>query len=935
MRGKSLYVWLLLAACCLLSSLSGCTGGIGSKDNDEDLLVLKVGIAYVQRTVPLSNDGSLMSDDLYRPYAFNPGARLYLKENSTLSAKPYVISDIAENGGAQGLYDVKDLSVSSDGRKLLFAMRAPDIENARPEDQPTWNIWLYDLDAEPKLRRLISSNIRAEAGQDYAPEFLPGENGEPDARIVFVSTRQTGSRAVLTDEGRGQYSGLTAGVQVEAAVLHTMEIDGSNIKQISFHDGHDYSPLVLKSGKILYSRKDSSNLGINFYQINADGTGFEYLYGRHSHVSSTGPGSLQPVYFSKAQQLNDGRLLGVKRQRITDRYGGDLRALDFVNFTEITTPVPGSPAGNAEVSLMQGVFNDGTISLGGNYAAFAALNDGSGRYLLSWDQCSLLLKGSSVPCTSSNIQAESAQQARPAYGLWLFDPQAKTRLPVVLAQSDTVISDVVVMRDNKEGAPVLSTGEVSSSLQTQQLGLVDIRSVYDIGGVDTASPSIAAVSDPLQTPVAQRPKYFLRVVKPLLTPGRNIVANIADKLGRGNGVQPGFLEIIGYVPVEPDGSAKFAVPAGMPFSFDLVDGQSRRMGERKHHWLQVAAGDTLKCQGCHSRNNRLAHGRLSAAPASINPGLAITGGNFPNTLGSLFGDEGETMAQVRHIRQGLQKPSINMLYRDHWTDSAKAAVTPEFSYRYRWLDDPMAKKASDYTLPSGVAANNIPVSEACEREWNVNCRITINYVDDIQPIWTRARSVERSGVTTDVTCTNSNCHNSVNSMGSVRLAAGQLDLTALGTTVLPLSIEGFVNSQSVACVLSGRMASYCELLNADYALLVDADGNLTPALRDPDNPGAYITASDFMSTLQNLRDADPPDPQAVLDFLSSLPELLDDLTPVLNGNGALASQSFFRRFEQFNPPQDTFDHRGILNPAEKRLLYEWLDLGAQYYNDPF
>ncbi|NNC54573.1 MAG: hypothetical protein HKO07_02495, partial [Pseudomonadales bacterium] len=28
------------------------------------------------------------------------------------------------------------------------------------------------------------------------------------------------------------------------------------------------------------------------------------------------------------------------------------------------------------------------------------------------------------------------------------------------------------------------------------------------------------------------------------------------------------------------------------------------------------------------------------------------------------------------------------------------------------------------------------------------------------------------------------------------------------------------------------------------------------------------------------------------------------------------------------------DHSGMLNPAELRLLAEWLDLGAQYYNNP-
>jgi hypothetical protein len=36
-----------------------------------------------------------------------------------------------------------------------------------------------------------------------------------------------------------------------------------------------------------------------------------------------------------------------------------------------------------------------------------------------------------------------------------------------------------------------------------------------------------------------------------------------------------------------------------------------------------------------------------------------------------------------------------------------------------------------------------------------------------------------------------------------------------------------------------------------------------------------------------------------------------------------------------NPPAGAPDHGTLLNAAEKRLLAEWMDLGGQYYNDPF
>src|SRR5258706_3733870 len=36
-----------------------------------------------------------------------------------------------------------------------------------------------------------------------------------------------------------------------------------------------------------------------------------------------------------------------------------------------------------------------------------------------------------------------------------------------------------------------------------------------------------------------------------------------------------------------------------------------------------------------------------------------------------------------------------------------------------------------------------------------------------------------------------------------------------------------------------------------------------------------------------------------------------------------------------NPPSTAPNHATMLNAAEKRLVAEWIDLGAKYYNDPF
>ena len=57
------------------------------------------------------------------------------------------------------------------------------------------------------------------------------------------------------------------------------------------------------------------------------------------------------------------------------------------------------------------------------------------------------------------------------------------------------------------------------------------------------------------------------------------------------------------------------------------------------------------------------------------------------------------------------------------------------------------------------------------------------------------------------------------------------------------------------------------------------------------------------------------------------------LTEILTGQTLLAGTD--ARAAHPNPPPTAPDHATMLNASEKRLLAEWMDLGGQYYNDPF
>jgi hypothetical protein len=53
----------------------------------------------------------------------------------------------------------------------------------------------------------------------------------------------------------------------------------------------------------------------------------------------------------------------------------------------------------------------------------------------------------------------------------------------------------------------------------------------------------------------------------------------------------------------------------------------------------------------------------------------------------------------------------------------------------------------------------------------------------------------------------------------------------------------------------------------------------------------------------------------------------------MSANGARASVRFFSKMEGVT--SGTVDHSDFMSPSELRLISEWLDIGAQYYNDPF
>ena len=116
---------------------------------------------------------------------------------------------------------------------------------------------------------------------------------------------------------------------------------------------------------------------------------------------------------------------------------------------------------------------------------------------------------------------------------------------------------------------------------------------------------------------------------------------------------------------------------------------------------------------------------------------------------------------------------------------------------------------------------------------------------------------------------------------------------------------------------TGRVTSYEELLLGDP--LVDANGQPVTRLRGRRADGR-ARAAPLVETSSGAANT------AGVARKSRLTEIMFGETLLAGGDARTAHP---------NPPPVRRTTRTMLNAAEKRLLVEWMDLGGQYYNNPF
>jgi len=483
---------------------------------------------------------------------FEPGGNLFvLKRNGTL----HNLTHLKEGA-------VSDPDVSYDGKKILFSMMKDKADY--------WHV--YEINADGSGLRQITSGSHDNVDACYLP------NG----RICFCSNR-TG----IINEYEMQPTEL----------LHVMDADGSNVRQISFILSDDFNPVVLNDGRILWCRYEHHGRVDKFPLMvtNPDGSDTFEFFGVETRIQ---------VYYEPTQ-LPDGRIVCTATRHFYTWESGALVLIDpaIGPKRQAWRPKKGDRPKQPRV-VTSGVPTGHEASEDGRYKTPFAMPDGS--LLVSWAPGPVIaLRGNSlrrIKDPEKRKRMEQMAKERPDFGIWrmVWDESEQNLVRDRLLYNDPKMSDLDPMPlAPRKKPPVIPSRYRPGTKQGHFLCL----DVYN----NTLAKRALGWGDP---PIKRGDIKAVRVIEGLpIVAQTNTYRRIAHYHHEPK-------RILGEAPVYEDGSFYVKVPTEMPVHFQTLDKDGRALTTQLS-WVFLIPGEDKLCIGCHEDR---AHSPVNADPlASLHP----------------------------------------------------------------------------------------------------------------------------------------------------------------------------------------------------------------------------------------------------------------------------------------------------------------------------
>ena len=486
----------------------------------------------------------------YYGHSARPGGGLYVLDAPGESMQ---CRELVSRQLPQGSYMHPELSYDA-GRVLFAFCQVPwTPTHADREKCLDRHYHLYEIRPDgSRLRRITDGPY-----DDFSPRELP--NGE----LIFISTRRGGFHRC----GRGPCNVYT---------LTLANADGSAPRTISYHETHEWDPAVLADGRVIYTRWDYVDRNAVHYQqlwaVRPDGTAPAAYYGNNTFSPvgvwepSAVPGS--PLVMATAaahHAMTAGSIILLDTARGVDGPGPITRLTPDAPFPESETYVlprnwhaPGSPK---EYDTPE----EARRWPGHCYRSPHPLSE---KYFLAAYSFDPLI-------------GEPDGNKANMFGLYLVDAFGNKEL--IYRDLNIAGQWPVPLRPRPKPPVIPSMREATAANE----------GVFFLQNIHISNPAL---------PKGAVKRLRIVQVLPKTTPHAN-----QPTVGLAN-ASPGK-QVLGTAPVEPDGSAYFRAPAGIPLCFQALDERGQAMQiMRSITYLQP--GETISCVGCHEA-------RLMAPPSSL------------------------------------------------------------------------------------------------------------------------------------------------------------------------------------------------------------------------------------------------------------------------------------------------------------------------------
>ena len=411
---------------------------------------------------------------------------------------------------------VFDLNVSYDAKTLFFSHRRRGDEN--------WHLCEMGVDGS-RLRQITDGPYT-----DFGPEELP------DGRLVFCSTR---------------IRCFNVCAQTLSTALFSINRDGTDIRQVTVNSLNDYTPKMLPTGQILYTRWEYVDRDVKWRQslwtVNPDGSNMQLFFGNTIR---------NPAVFWQARPIP-----GTDQVVATfaPHHGWPLGAIGTVTRRH----GPEAPVGKGFDWITReypNIFDNARLT---EWAYRDPFPVGGRQFLVSY---------------GGGLDGPAAERR---FAIYLLDASDTKRLVHEDAGLSCIYPVPIVPRRRP---PELAA---KTHPDSQSPGVFLLQNVYE-GLDDSIRPgeikSLRILEQPLKYPVNESgPRAF----------------EMTPVMGRRCYYRK---RCLGVVPVEADGSAHFVVPPFREIYFQALDADGRAV-QSMGSAVNLAPGESQTCVGCHEDRN--------------------------------------------------------------------------------------------------------------------------------------------------------------------------------------------------------------------------------------------------------------------------------------------------------------------------------------------